>query len=65
MNSNELEITIDEDVSALNNIEVYVNKGWNLPANTIASTDVFQIDADWNSVGIIQDVTTVVATKVF
>lgn len=65
INSGNLQIVTDENVSSSSEIELYVNKGFTLPTVVTASTDVFKVIATYGGLTIVSDAATIVASKQF
>lgn len=57
MNGAFLELDIEEDITN-QEVKIFVNRGWDLPNDTVASTTNFKVNAVWNGITLIDDLTT-------
>jgi len=58
-----LELDIEEDITN-QDVQIFVNRGFNLPQDLVASTTNFKVNAVWNGTTLIDDLSTT-TTKTF
>lgn len=63
--SGKVQLTIGQDIPSLNQIELYIEQGYQLPTDTTTSSTLWGIDATWKNIPIVQDTDTDVTTKKF